>query len=292
VRAACATIGQVPRHPGLNGPQKENGARRQAAQVPNMIEIKDVTVYQQQTLVLQHFSLRVERGERVAILGPNGAGKSTLLKLISRELYPVVRAGSHVRLYGSEQLNLWELRRRIGFVSHELQEDYTPYTRALDVILSGLFGAIGQHDHLQPSAEQRQRALDLLQQIGLSEQAQQMYQRLSTGQKRRLLLARALIHQPEALILDEPSSGLDVGAAALMLTQLRRFCQQNGSMVLATHHVDEIIPEIERVVLLSQGAVVADGAKEEILTSANLSQLYQTPLEVTAYNGWYRLWHG
>jgi iron complex transport system ATP-binding protein len=257
-----------------------------------MIEIKDVTVYQQQTLVLQHFSLRVERGERVAILGPNGAGKSTLLKLISRELYPVVRAGSHVRLYGSEQLNLWELRRRIGFVSHELQEDYTPYTRALDVILSGLFGAIGQHDHLQPSAEQRQRALDLLQQIGLSEQAHQMYQRLSTGQKRRLLLARALIHQPEALILDEPSSGLDVGAAALMLTQLRRFCQQNGSMVLATHHVDEIIPEIERVVLLSQGAVVADGAKEEILTSANLSQLYQTPLEVTAYNGWYRLWHG
>lgn len=256
-----------------------------------MIDIQDVTVYQQQTPVLQHFSLRVERGERVAILGPNGAGKSTLLKLISRELYPVVRDGSHVRLYGSESVNLWELRSRIGFVSHELQEDYTPYTRSLDVILSGLFGAIGQHDHLQASDEQRQRAIDLLQQIGLIDQEQQMFQRLSTGQKRRLLLARALIHQPEALILDEPANGLDMGAAALMLKQMRQFCQQNGSMLIATHHVDEIIPEIERVVLLSQGTVVADGPKEEVLTGANLSALYQTPLEISEQNGWYRLWH-
>ena len=256
-----------------------------------MIDIQDVTVYQQQTPVLQHFSLRVERGERVAILGPNGAGKSTLLKLISRELYPVVRDGSHVRLYGSESVNLWELRSRIGFVSHELQEDYTPYTRALDVILSGLFGAIGRHDHLQASEEQRQRAIDLLQQIGLIDQEQQMFQRLSTGQKRRLLLARALIHQPEALILDEPANGLDMGASALMLKQMRQFCQQNGSMLIATHHVDEIIPEIERVVLLSQGTVVADGPKEEVLTGANLSALYQTPLEISEQNGWYRLWH-
>jgi len=256
-----------------------------------MIDIQDVTVYQQQTPVLQHFSLQVGRGERVAILGPNGAGKSTLLKLISRELYPVVRDGSHVRLYGSESVNLWELRSRIGFVSHELQEDYTPYTRALDVILSGLFGAIGQHDHLQATAEQRQRAVNLLQQIGLIDQEQQMFQRLSTGQKRRLLLARALIHQPEALILDEPANGLDVGAAALMLRQMRQFCQQNGSMLIATHHVDEIIPEIERVVLLSQGAVVADGPKAEVLTGANLSALYQTPLDISEQNGWYRLWH-
>lgn len=256
-----------------------------------MIDIQNVTVYQQHTRVLEHFSLQVKPGERVAILGPNGAGKSTLLKLISRELYPVVREGSHVRLYGRDNVNLWDLRSRIGFVSHELQEDYTPYTRALDVILSGLFGSIGQHDHLQATVDQHQRAVELLQTIGLQEQAQQMFQRLSTGQKRRLLLARALIHQPEALILDEPSNGLDMGAAALMLQQMRLFCQQGGSMLIATHHVDEIIPEIERVVLISQGRVVADGPKAQILTSANLTELYATPLETSEQNGWYRLWH-
>lgn len=256
-----------------------------------MIDIQDVTVYQQQTPVLQHFSLRIARGERIALLGPNGAGKSTLLKLINRELYPVVREGSHVRLYGNERSNLWDLRSRIGFVSHELQEDYTPYTRALDVIVSGLFGAIGRHDHLQPSEQQYQLARDLLQQVGLIEYEQQMFQRLSTGQKRRLLLARALIHEPEAIILDEPANGLDMGAAALMLKQMRQFCQQGRSMLIATHHVDEIIPEIDRVVLMANGCIIADGPKDEILTSSNLSELYQTPLEISTQNDWYRLWH-
>jgi len=256
-----------------------------------MIDIQNVTVYQQQTPVLQNFSLRIKQGERVAILGPNGAGKSTLLKLINRELYPVVREGSHVRLYGNEKVNIWDLRSRLGFVSNDLQEGYTPYTRALDVILSGLFGAIGQHSHLQATPEQHQLARDLLQQVGMAEYEEQMFQRLSTGQKRRLLLARALIHQPEAIILDEPASGLDMGASALMLKQMRQFCQQGNSMLIATHHVDEIIPEIERVVLLSRGRIVADGPKDEVLTSQNLSDLYQTPLEISRKNGWYQLWH-
>ncbi|GAA0693568.1 ATP-binding cassette domain-containing protein [Marinobacterium maritimum] len=256
-----------------------------------MIDIQDVTVYQQQTPVLQNFSLQIKEGEKVALLGPNGAGKSTLLKLISRELYPVVRDGSHVRLYGSETVNLWELRRRIGFVSGDLQDDYTPYASALDVILSGFFGSIGRHDHLQPTEEQRQQASRLLEEMGLADYGQHMYQRLSTGQKRRLLLARALIHQPQALILDEPASGLDMGASVKMLQLMRDFCQQGGSMLIATHHIDEIIPEIDRVILLHQGQILADGSKQEVLTSVNLSRLYGTPLEISQRNDWYRLWH-
>lgn len=256
-----------------------------------MIDIQDITVYQQQTPVLQNFSLHIKDGEKVALLGPNGAGKSTLLKLISRELYPVVRDGSHVRLYGSETVNLWELRRRIGFISNDLQDDYTPYTNALDVILSGFFGSIGQHNALQPSAEQIQQAEGLLETMGLSDQRGQMFQRLSTGQRRRLLLARALIHHPSALILDEPASGLDMGASIKMLQLIRHFCLGGGSMLIATHHIDEIIPEVERVILLQNGRIMADGTKTETLTSERLSALYDTPLEVTCRNGWYRLWH-
>ncbi|GAA0783634.1 ABC transporter ATP-binding protein [Marinobacterium sediminicola] len=256
-----------------------------------MIDIQDVTVYQQQTAVLQNFTLKIRAGEKVALLGPNGAGKSTLLKLISRELYPVVKDGSHVRLYGSETVNLWDLRRRIGFVSGDLQDDYTPYASALDVIVSGFFGSIGRHDHLQANDEQLLKAEALLDEMGLTQYRQQMYQRLSTGQKRRLLLARALIHQPDALILDEPASGLDMGASMKLLQLMRHFCQQGGSVLIATHHIDEIIPEVDRVILLQRGQILADGPKGDVLTDDCLSALYETPLKVTQRNGWYRLWH-
>lgn len=256
-----------------------------------MIEINQVTAFQQQTRVFDRLSLRVGYNERLAVLGPNGAGKSTLLKLISREIYPVDQHGSYLKLFGSESVNLWDLRRKIGFVSHDLQEDYTPFTSALDVVLSGFFGAIGTHDHLQPTEDQVAKARALMQTLGMSDDEQRMFQRLSTGQKRRLLLARALVHQPQALILDEPTSGLDMGASLGLLTLLRSFCGEGRAMIITTHHIDEIIPEIERVVLIRQGQVVADGPKSEILTSAKLSELYHTDLQVTEQSGWYRCWH-
>ncbi|WEK28835.1 MAG: ATP-binding cassette domain-containing protein [Candidatus Pseudomonas phytovorans] len=256
-----------------------------------MIEFHNVTAFQQQTRVLDGFSLRIEAGEKVAILGPNGAGKSTLLKLITRELYPVERAGTYLKLFGDETVNLWALRSRIGFVSQDLQEDYTPFTQALDVVVSGFFGAIGAHGHLQPSDEQREQARQLLAVVEMAGHEHTMFQRLSTGQKRRLLLARALVHQPGALILDEPANGLDMGASLGMLTLLRSFCSQDHAMIITTHHIDEIIPEIERVVLLDKGRIVADGPKAEVLTSASLSALYQTELRITEQDGWYRCWH-
>ena len=152
-----------------------------------MIDIHNVTAFQQQTRVLEGFSLHIGEGEKVAILGPNGAGKSTLLKLITRELYPVEREGSHLRLFGSDTVNLWALRSRIGFVSQDLQDDYTPYTQALDVVVSGFFGSIGAHGHLQPSAEQLDKARELLAVVEMSGHEQTMFQRLSTGQRLSLI---------------------------------------------------------------------------------------------------------
>ncbi|WP_079228498.1 ABC transporter ATP-binding protein [Pseudomonas putida] len=256
-----------------------------------MIEFHNITVFQQQTPVLEEFSLRIAEGEKVAILGPNGAGKSILLKLISRELYPVDRAGSHLKLFGDETVNLWALRSRIGFISQDLQEDYTPFTQALDVVVSGFFGAIGCHDHLQPSEKQLEQARRLLAVVEMADHERTMFQRLSTGQKRRLLLARALVHQPGALILDEPANGLDMGASLGMLDLLRTFCGRDRAMIITTHHIDEIIPEIERVILLDRGRIVADGPKREVLDSALLSALYQRELRISEQGGWYRCWH-
>lgn len=256
-----------------------------------MIEINQITAYHHQTRVFDRFSLSIGSHEHVAILGPNGAGKSTLLKLISRDLYPVVEEGSYLKLFGSETVNLWELRSKIGLVSQDLQEDYTPHTTALDVVISGFFGAIGSHGHLQPTEEQVELAHALMAAMDIAGIDNCMFQRLSTGQKRRLLLARALVHKPQALILDEPANGLDMGAALTLLTLLRNYCGKDRAMIITTHHIDEIIPEVERVVLLRQGKIVADGPKAEILTSENLSALYQARLRVTEENGWYRCWH-
>jgi len=255
-----------------------------------MIDLHNITACQQQHRVFDRLSLRIGDREKVAILGPNGAGKSTLLKLINREIYPVQQADSWLRLFGEERVNLWQLRSRIGFVSQDLQEDYTPYTTALQVVISGFFGAIGSHGHLQPDTTQQAQAATLLHMMGLGGLEDCMFQRLSTGQKRRLLLARALVHEPQALILDEPASGLDMGAGLALLSLLRQFCQPHKAMLITTHHIDEIIPEIERVILLREGKIVADGPKSQILTSEQLSELYQTPLQVTEQNGWYRCW--
>jgi len=187
-----------------------------------MIEIHNVRAYLHDTQVFESLNLHIHAGEKVAILGPNGAGKSTLLKLISREIYPVVRPDSWFKLYGSKTVNLWDLRRKIGLVSHDLQEDYTPYTTAFEVVLSGFFGAIGHYDHLQANKIQLQRATELLQQADMAEHQNIVFQRLSTGQKRRLLVARALVHKPTALIFDEPCNGLDISATADLFKLMRR----------------------------------------------------------------------
>jgi iron complex transport system ATP-binding protein len=255
-----------------------------------MIDIHNVSAYLHDTQVFKSLNLYIKAGEKIAILGPNGAGKSTLLKLITREIYPIVRDDSWVKLFGSEIVNLWDLRKKIGLISQELQDDYTPYTTAFEVVLSGFFGAIGKYDHLQADKAQLKRAHELLQQVGMAEHHDTMYQRLSTGQKRRLLVARALVHKPTALIFDEPCNGLDIRATADLFKLMRDFCLSDNSLILTTHHVDEIIPEINRVVLLQAGKVVADGDKKSILNNATISQLYGLPLQLSEKNGWYKLW--
>lgn len=255
-----------------------------------MIDIHNVSAYLHDTQVFDSLNLQIKAGEKVAILGPNGAGKSTLLKLISREIYPVVKEDSWVKLFDSEMVNLWELRKHIGLVSQELQEDYTPYTTAFEVVLSGSFGSIGRYDHLQANKAQLQRASELLEQVGMAEHHDTMYQRLSTGQKRRLLVARAMVHKPAALIFDEPCNGLDIRATADFFKLMRDFCLQDNSLILTTHHVDEIIPEINRVVLLQDGSIVADGDKQSVLNDETISELYGLRLQLTEQNGWYKLW--
>ena len=260
--------------------------------LPNIVDIKHVTVYRGDTEVFTDFSLEIPLGCHTAILGPNGAGKSTLLKLLSRELHPVHHEGSYVRLFGEEQWNVWTLRTRLGIVSHDLQHQYLDHVRGMDIVLSGRYASIGVYSHQQFSDDDRTRAAQLMGELGVRHLKDRKFSEMSTGEQRRFLLGRALIHQPCALILDEPTSGLDLKACMQYLDIVRHLIHQKKTIVLVTHHIHEIPPEVSRVVLLKQGVVIADGMKPDVLTAAHLSALFETPLEVVQVNGFYQVMPG
>jgi iron complex transport system ATP-binding protein len=256
--------------------------------MPLILEIQNATVYRGDTCVFEDLSLQIARGCQTAILGPNGSGKSTLLKLLSRELYEVPREGSTVRLFGRERWDVWELRSRLGIVSHDLQHDYVAWARGVEVILSGLHASIGVWEHQAYSRADRDRAARLMAQLGVAALGDRPFGSLSTGEQRRFLLGRALIHDPEALILDEPTSGLDPAACFDYLEVVRRLMRAGKTLILVTHHIHEIPPEVERVVLLKAGRIVADGKKAEVLTAAALSRLFDRPVALVRANGFYQ----
>lgn len=236
--------------------------------------------------VFTNLSLQLNRGEHTVVLGPNGSGKSSLIKLLSRELYPVVKPGSALRLFGHTTVNLWDLRRRIGHVSVDLQNHYSPAVPAADVVLSGLFGSVGIGRSQSASDRQRLQVRALMAELGLAELADRPFGRLSDGQKRRLLLARALVHRPNVLVLDEPTNGLDLAARQQLLAWLRQLARSGTTLLLVTHQLEAVIPEMRRAVLLRDGAVAGDGPVGELLQSEPLSDLFGTSVHVVDSGGW------
>lgn len=253
-----------------------------------LAQLSDIHLVRGDTRVFNGLSLRLDFDENTAILGPNGAGKSSLLKLLASEIHPLVRPGSGVRLLGLERWNVWELRHHLGLLSQDLQNRYEPDVEGLQIVLSGLYSSIGTYAHQTFGKADTDRARRLMKELGIDDLAQTEYGRMSTGQQRRFLLARALIHEPEALILDEPTSGLDLAATIHYLQLMRGLMLAGKTLVLVTHHLHEIPPEITRIVILKKGRIVADGAKASLLTSARLSELYDVRLRVIEADGWYQ----
>jgi len=256
---------------------------------PPLIEIRNATVFRGSTRVFDGLNLTINQHEPVAILGPNGSGKTTLLKLINRELYPVPRDDSRVSILGRDTWNVWELRSHIGLVSHDLHARYRPRTTALNVVLSGFHSSVGVHGILASriSDTQIERARAVLHELGIGELADKQLRYMSTGQQRRCLLGRALVHDPDTLILDEPTAGLDLAASFDYLARIRRLTAQGKNIVLVTHLLNEIPPDIDRVVLLRKGSIIVDAPKAAALTRENLSMTYDTDLNITQVDGYY-----
>lgn len=256
-----------------------------------LIECENLTVRRGDQNVLDGFSLTIGQDEHVAILGPNGCGKSTLIKVISRELYPIWKDEPWgLRILGRDSWRLFELRDKLGIVSNDWMQMCTRNYSGLETVLSGFFGSVGVWSHHTVTPAMREKAREVMEMLEIERLARRAVDEMSSGEARKVLIARALVHDPQALVLDEPASSLDLHATAELRRALGKLTAAGISLILVTHHLPDITPEIGRVVMLRDGRVSADGAKHEILTSENLSGLFRTPVEVAERNGYYQAW--
>ena len=256
-----------------------------------LLEFDNATVVLGGNRALDAVSFSIGTGENVAIIGPNGAGKSALIKTITREHYPLSRdKGASLRILGEHTWNLFSLRAMLGIVSSDLQEACNREITGREMVLSGFFGSIGIWPYHRITEEMEARAREVLEFLEVSHLAEHFMCAMSTGEARRMLIGRALVHDPQALILDEPANALDPHAARVFSATLRRIAQSGKSIIMVTHHLHDIIPEIGRVIMIRNGRVFRDGPKAEVLTEQNLSDLFQMPVEIYEHNGFYHLW--
>jgi len=254
----------------------------------SLIEYRNVIVSQNNRVVLNGITLAINCGEHVAILGPNGAGKSFLIRTITRECYP--HAGvpdSYVRILGREEWNVFELRSLLGIVSDGLAALCTGNFSCREIILSGFFSSIGIWPYHHVTLPMERKAKEIMALLEIAHLAERKMNEISTGETRRTLIGRALVHDPQALVLDEPAASLDFHAAHKLRNMLSKIASAGTSIIMVTHNTLDIIPEIERVILLKDGRVFNDGTKEKMLTSKTLSHLFDTPLEVVKRDGYY-----
>jgi iron complex transport system ATP-binding protein len=256
---------------------------------PPLIALDNVTVLRGERAALERVSMRIDAGEHVCILGPNGCGKSTLIKTITRECYPVYREGSGLAIYGRETWNIFDLRLLLGIVSPDVLAGCTTEATGHDVVLSGFFSStrIFPHHEIRPELLERTRVL--LERVGATHLANRPVAEMSSGEAKRILIARALVHDPKALLFDEPSNTLDIAAQYQLRDTMRQLAREGVGILLVTHHLADIIPEIERVILLQAGRVLADGPKEQVLTAERLSHLFGVPVTITRDDGYFHL---
>jgi iron complex transport system ATP-binding protein len=263
---------------------------RSEIEMETFLAMQHVDVARGETIVLHDVSLEIGVGEHVAILGPNGCGKSTLIKTLTCECYPIAQAQTKVRLFGRERWDISQLRRRLGVVSADLPGERTPVTLGRDVVVSGFFSASTLWPNLHVTEEMRQSSAEAMELMQAGHLAGKFVGQMSAGEQRRIMIARALVHRPQMLLLDEPSNALDLAAQRELREALRQVAQQGVGILMVTHHLADILPEIDRVIMMKDGKIFADGAKQELITREMLRALFGVDIELTVRDGYFYSW--
>ena len=254
-----------------------------------IIRFEHVNVAYENENVLHDIHLSIKEGEHTAILGANGSGKSTLLKLFSNDLYPRYSDSMKKEIFGKSVWDIWELKKHLGIITNDLHYQFSeraPDLSGFEVALSGFFSSFHLYEHQGFKSEHTTKVEEVLAFLEITHLRNKRISEMSTGELRKCIIARALVHNPKAMILDEPTVGLDI-KAQLGFVQLLRKIAQERTIILVTHHLEEIFEEINHVVLIKQGSIYAQGPKEGLLNDAHLSHVFDIPLRVQCEKGRY-----
>jgi iron complex transport system ATP-binding protein len=255
-----------------------------------LVAFENVSLLRGGRRVLDGLSFEIGVGENVAILGPNGSGKSSLVKLLTRELYPLANgATSSLRVLGRDRWELFALRRHLGIVSADLQNTFAQELSGREAVLSGFFSSVGLWTNHRVTPAMARKADRALRRLEVERLADRPMNEMSAGEARRMLIGRALVHEPRALVLDEPMTSLDLRAHREFRETIRSLARAGTNVILVTHALEDVIPEIGRVVLLREGRLFRDGPTEELLTPRTLSELYRMPVRVERRHGYYHV---
>lgn len=251
-----------------------------------IIEFKNIYAVYEASPVLENLNLKIDTDQHWAILGANGSGKSTLIKLMSNDLYPRVKHPFKKKIFGEERWSIFELKKNLGIITNDLHtyfETHGNFLTAYEVILSGYYSSIGVFKHQDFTKEQHEKALEVLAFLEVSHIKDKKVSQMSTGQLRRCIIGRALIHNPKAFILDEPTVGLDIKAQNSFITFIQKLSKK-ASIILVTHHIEEIFEEITHVALMHNKTIFKQGEKKNILTSKNLSEIFEINIDLQKEN--------
>lgn len=258
-----------------------------------IVFFENVELRYETSAVLKNISLQIEEGEHCVILGANGSGKSTLIKLINCELYPSYKDEPFRReILAHERWVVSELRKHLGVVTNDLHTKFAfdcGYLSGFETVLSGFNGTLGLFDHLEITAEQIVAAEQSIKRLGIEHLKDKRLREMSTGELRKCIVARALVHPVKAILLDEPTVGLDIKAQLDFIEMMRSLARSGTTVILVTHHIEEVFEEIKTAVLIKEGTIYASGEKTEVLNGANLSSIFNTDLEVAHSKGRYSI---
>ena len=259
------------------------------AQAAPLFQIHDASVVRAGKTILHVEDFSLSEGEHVALLGPNGAGKSTFIQLLTREVFPLHKDEPPVRFRSQARPLLSDIKRTLGIVSATMHDQVRVHLPVEDIVVGGLFGSLGIPLRAEVEDAEHAAAQSALERLGIADLAQRDVMTLSTGQARRVLVARELVRDPQVLIFDEPCTGLDPQGMYQLRETMGTLAAEGRSVVLVTHYPEDVIPAIDRVLLVKDAEVFADGPKEQLLTSEVMSDLFDVPLVVTQQDGWYAL---
>ncbi|MBQ8373929.1 MAG: ATP-binding cassette domain-containing protein [Candidatus Methanomethylophilaceae archaeon] len=255
------------------------------------LELRNVSVVKDGRYILKSVDLDIMKGENVAVIGPNGSGKTTLIKLLRGDIHPYYDEDSpaSMRIFGMERWNLFDVRSRMGVVSMDLQNMFRTDTKVYEVICSGFFNSLDVFRNHTVTEEMVSKVHSCALMMGIDDLLTREIENLSLGEMRRALIARAMVTDPDLLVLDEPMTGLDIVMKSKFRAMFDILIEKGVSIVMITHELTDIPTSVRRIVMIRDGEVFADGPKEELLTDTLVSDLYGEPIKVESNQGIYRM---